>query len=121
MSNDLLDLTLLLEFGKGATGERSVDLQTVDKDGDRDKTVGLDILLELVVGGLVEGDGVLGLVLDYIEQSGQRLILLHFWQTARSDEESLGCQRTAIVRTLALGPLLLLLLAAGCCGCHFVD
>jgi len=62
--DNLLDLTLLLEIGKSTTGERTVDLQTVDKDGDSDETVGLDILLELVADGLVEDDGVLGLVLD---------------------------------------------------------
>lgn len=64
VSDNLLDLTLLLEVGKGLPGEGTVDLQTVDKGGDGDEAVGLDILLKLVVGGLVEDDGVLGLVLD---------------------------------------------------------
>ena len=73
MCDNLLDLTLLLEIGKSTTSERTVDLQTVDKDGDSDETVGLDILLELVADGLVEDDGVLGLVLDCVrERLGQR-------------------------------------------------
>jgi len=64
VSDNLLDLASLLEVGEGLAGERAVDLQSVDKDGDSHETVGLDILLETVVGGLVENDGVLGLVLD---------------------------------------------------------
>lgn len=64
MTDDLLDLALLLEVGKSPAGERAVDLEAVDKDGDSHQAVGLDILLELVGDGLVEDDGVLGLVLD---------------------------------------------------------
>lgn len=64
MLNNGLDDTLLLEVGKGLAGERAVDLQTVDEDGNGDEAVGLDILLELLAGVLVENDGVLGLVLD---------------------------------------------------------
>ena len=66
MADNLLDGTLLLEIGKGLAGERTVDLETVDKGGDGDEAVGLDILVKLVRGGLVEDDGVLGLVLDCI-------------------------------------------------------
>lgn len=64
MLNDGLDDTLLLEVGKGLAGERAVDLQTIDEDGNGDEAVRLNILLELLVGVLVEDDGVLGLVLD---------------------------------------------------------
>lgn len=64
MTDNLLDLALLLKVGEGLAGERAVDLQTVDKGGDGDQAVGLDLLLETVRGGLVEDDGVLGLVLD---------------------------------------------------------
>lgn len=64
MADNLLDLTLLLEILKGLAGKAAVDLQTVDKGGDGDQTVGLDILVETVGGGLLEDDGVLGLVLD---------------------------------------------------------
>lgn len=65
MANHLLDHTLLLEVCQGFSGERAVDLQSVDEDGDGDEAVRLDILLKLLRGVLVENDGVLGLVLDY--------------------------------------------------------
>lgn len=65
MCNDLLDLTPLLKIRKRLARKRSVDLQTINKDGDGDETVGLDIFVETVGGRLVEDDGVLCLVLDY--------------------------------------------------------
>ena len=64
VSDNLLDLTVGLEVSERFPCERAVDLQTIDESGNGDEAVGLDILLELVVGGLVENDGVLGLVLD---------------------------------------------------------
>lgn len=64
VSNNLLDLTLLLEVLEAAAGKRAVDLETVDEGGDGDKAVGLDVLVKLVGSGLVKDDGVLGLVLD---------------------------------------------------------
>ena len=70
MSDNLLDLTVSLEVGKRFPCERAVDLQAIDEGGDSDKAVRLDILLELVVGLLVENDGVLGLVLDCRTVSG---------------------------------------------------
>jgi hypothetical protein len=65
VSNNLLDDPLLFQVGESLPCERAVDLQTVDKGSDSDEAVGLDILLELVRGLLVEDDGVIGLVLDY--------------------------------------------------------
>ena len=65
MRNDRLDLTLLLEVLQAPPRERAVDLHSVDEGGDCDETVGLDILVELLGGGLVKEDGVLGLVLYY--------------------------------------------------------
>ena len=65
VADNLPDGALLLEILKSLAGERSVDLETIDKGGDCDETVGLDVLVELVRGLLVEDDGVLGLVLDY--------------------------------------------------------
>lgn len=65
VAEDLLDLTLLLEISKSLAGQATVDLQTVDKGGDSDETVGLDILVELLSGRLLKDDGVLGLVLNY--------------------------------------------------------
>ena len=70
MSDNLLDLTVGLEVGKRLSCKRAVDLQAIDEGGNSDEAVGLDILLELVVGLLVENDGVLGLVLDYMAVSG---------------------------------------------------
>lgn len=64
VTNDLLDLAVSLKVVESLAGKAAVDLETIDKGGDSDQTVGLDILLKLVVGGLVENDGVLGLVLD---------------------------------------------------------
>lgn len=62
--DDLLDLAVGLELSKSLAGERAVDLQSVDEDGNGDEAVGLDILVETLSKGLVEDDGVLGLVLD---------------------------------------------------------
>jgi hypothetical protein len=69
VANNLLDLTALLEVGEGLAGKAAVDLETVDEGGDGDQTVGLNILVELLGSGLVEEDGVLGLVLDYTERT----------------------------------------------------
>lgn len=66
MADDLLDLALLLKLGERTAGEGTVDLQSVDKGGDGDEAVGLNLLLETVRSGLVEDDGVLGLVLDCV-------------------------------------------------------
>lgn len=65
MRNDGLDLSLLLQVLQALASQRAIDLQSVDQGGDGDETVGLNVLVELLRGGLVENDGVLGLVLDY--------------------------------------------------------
>lgn len=75
MADDLLDLALLLELGERTAGEGTVDLQSVDKGGDGDEAVGLNLLLETVRGGLVEDDGVLGLVLDCVCSMSAKLFL----------------------------------------------
>lgn len=64
VADNLLDLALLLKVIQSLAGEAAVDLQTIDEGGHSDQTVRLDILVELLRGGLVEDDGVLGLVLD---------------------------------------------------------
>jgi hypothetical protein len=64
VSDHRLDDALLLEVGKALSCQRTVDLHSVDESGDGDQTVRLHILVELLRGGLVEDDGVLGLVLD---------------------------------------------------------
>lgn len=65
VADDLLDHSPLLEISQSLAGQATVDLETVDKGGDSDKTVGLDILVELLSGRLLKDDGVLGLVLNY--------------------------------------------------------
>ena len=65
MADDLLDHSPLLEISQSLAGQATVDLETVDKGGDSDETVGLDILVELLSGRLLKDDGVLGLVLNY--------------------------------------------------------
>lgn len=64
VSDHRLDDALLLEVGKTLSCQRAVDLHSVDEGGNGDETVRLHILVELLRGGLVENDGVLGLVLD---------------------------------------------------------
>lgn len=52
------------ELADSSAGKGAVDAETVNKDGGRDQLVGGDLLHQLVVGGLVEDDGVVGLVLN---------------------------------------------------------
>jgi len=94
--HNLLDHTLLLQIPHGLAGNGTVYLQTIDEDGNGDETVRLDILLELVCGGFVEDDSVVGLVLDC---NGSAVV----------------SQTGTTIRTLSLGPLLLSFLATGCC------
>ena len=69
VADNLLDGTLGLEVVQGLACERAVDLQAIDEDGDGDQTVGLDILVETLLEGLVEDDGVDGLVLHCSRKS----------------------------------------------------
>jgi hypothetical protein len=71
VTDNLLDLAVCLEISESLAGERTVDLQAIDEGRNGDEAVGLDILLELVVGLLVEDNGVVGLVLDYAAVSGE--------------------------------------------------
>lgn len=66
VADNLLDLAALLEVSESLAGKAAVDLETIDEGGDGDQAVGLDILVELLSNSLVEDNGVLGLVLDYI-------------------------------------------------------
>ena len=63
MSNNLLDLSLLLEIRERTAGQGTVDLKTIHQGSNSDKTVRLHVLVELVGRGFVEDYGVLGLVL----------------------------------------------------------
>lgn len=121
--NDLLDHTLLLQVVEGLACERAVDLQSVDEDGDGDQAVGLDIFLKLLVGLLVEDDGVLGLVLHCtaIILAGvlYPFVEWRWYCVCASMSLPIGVRDGELAHTLALGPLLLLLLASGCCWCLF--
>jgi hypothetical protein len=141
VTDNLLDLAVGLEVVEGFPGERTVDLETIDEGGDGDQAVGLNILLEAVVLLLVEDNSVLGLVLDCAACQWRFLQMTVGLGCARvgegvggrraperggfrSEARRLGgylclcvCVlrvRIAVSRTLALGPLLLLLLASGC-------
>ncbi len=52
------------KLADSSAGKGAVDAETVNKDRGRDQLVGGDLLHELVIGGLVEDDSVVGLVLD---------------------------------------------------------
>ena len=62
--HDPLDLTLLLQVPDSYPRQAPVDLQPLDEDALADEAEGRDLLDDAVVGGLVNGDGVVGLVLD---------------------------------------------------------
>jgi hypothetical protein len=110
--DNLLDDALLLQVGQTSAGNGAVDLHSVDQDRDGDQAVGLDIFVKLVRGGLVEEDGVLGLVLDYnaIQSAMGLQVTAHAVGLSRSAEEQSGSSRT-----LSLRPLLLSLLGSGVC------
>jgi hypothetical protein len=57
-------LAVLLEMTDGYAGETAVYLEALDEDALGDEPEGGDFLHYAVKGGLVEGDCVLGLVLD---------------------------------------------------------
>lgn len=59
-----LDLAVALEVADSHTGERATDLETLDEDRLGDELERRRLLQDAVVQRLVEGDGVLGLVLD---------------------------------------------------------
>lgn len=70
MAHNLLDRSLLLQILERLSGQRAVDFQTIDKDGDGDEAIGLHIFLEFVGDGFVENDGVLCLVLNCSKEAG---------------------------------------------------
>lgn len=68
VADHLLDLALLLEILQALPCQGTVDLESVDEGSNGDEAVGLHILVQLLGRGLVEDDGVLGLVLDCEEK-----------------------------------------------------
>ena len=63
MSGNLTAETLGHELVDGTAGERAVDLQTLGNDRGGDQLVGGDFLEELLIGGLIEEDQVVQLLL----------------------------------------------------------
>lgn len=64
MVHNRLDQAILLQMPDSDTGQRAIDFQTLDEDALADEFEGGDFLHDTVKGGLVEADGVLGLILD---------------------------------------------------------
>lgn len=62
--HDPLDLAVLLEVADRDARQRAADLQALDEDALGDEAERRDLLDDPVERGLVERDGVLGLVLD---------------------------------------------------------
>merc|ERR1719175_554899 len=62
VSDNLLDLSLLLEFDESFPGEGAPDFQPLGDDGRSDELVGGDLLQQLVICGLVEEDQVVQLI-----------------------------------------------------------
>jgi hypothetical protein len=61
---DPLNLSFLLQMPDGDTRKRATNLEALNKDGLGDELEGWDLLHDAVVGRLVEGNGVLCLILD---------------------------------------------------------
>lgn len=95
--DDGLDEALLLEVLEALPRERTVDLHAVDEGGDGHEPVGLDILVEPLRSGLVEDDGVLGLVLD-LALGPKGIACEHIWRRGprrRSTRRALSRRTTS--------------------------
>jgi hypothetical protein len=77
--DDRLDELLPLEMPDSNASQAAVDFEALDENALADEFEGGDFLQDTVVGGLVEDDGVLGLVLDL---SLGPLLLLRGFTTA---------------------------------------
>ena len=62
--DDRFDLTILLQVADSNTGQASVDFQALNEDALADELEGGNLLDDALIQGLVEDDGVLGLILD---------------------------------------------------------
>jgi hypothetical protein len=63
--NNALNETLLFKVPDGKTSEGAVDFQSFDEDALADESEGRDFLHNTFIAVLVDGNGVLGLVLDF--------------------------------------------------------
>jgi hypothetical protein len=60
---NLLNDTLTLQIDQSTTSDGSIDTEAIDEDTNGDEFVGGDFFHELVISGLVHGDGVFSLFL----------------------------------------------------------
>jgi len=103
--NDPLDLTVLLQVPDSNAGERAVNFETLDEDALADEAESGDFTDDTVVGGLVERDGVLSLVLDL----SLRPLLLLCRLSSRAGRCSFCFGLWAIIKRMSTGSLK---------GCH---
>lgn len=61
---DTFDNSIRFQLDEGLAGSASVNLQAVHKDSDGDEFVSRNFLHHLIHGGLVHGDGIVGLFLN---------------------------------------------------------
>ena len=74
MPHNLLNHPPLLQVIQRLPGQATVYFQPIHQHRHSDETVGLDVLVQLVLGSLVENDSVVGLVLDYFAGGLVRLV-----------------------------------------------
>jgi hypothetical protein len=72
MARDSLDQTLSFELTDSNTSQRTVQLETINQNRLRDELVGRNFLEQTVIGGLIEDNQVVRLVLDLL---GRPLLL----------------------------------------------
>jgi hypothetical protein len=72
VARDGLDQTLSFELTNSNTGQRTVQLKTINQNRLRDELVGRNFLEQTVIGRLIEDNQVVGLVLDLL---GRPLLL----------------------------------------------
>lgn len=64
MLADHLNETLAFHFPEGLSGNGGIHLHTIHQDGWCDQLVSGNLLEQLIIGGLIQGDGIVGLLLD---------------------------------------------------------
>lgn len=71
MSHNLLDLSLLFQIVQRLPRKTTINLKSVDKGGNRDEPIRLNIFVEFVGSGFIKDNCVIGLVLNYIPATNQ--------------------------------------------------
>lgn len=68
MPNYTLDHPFFLQILQRLPCKASIDLQSIDQCSDGDETVGLYVFVELIAGGFVQDDGVVGFIFDCFDE-----------------------------------------------------